>query len=218
MQGSRKYEILPPDERYCRVEQDEVRFIANRQTLSIVLGSCISTVFIGRGKGYYLAANHIVIAKPQTISLTTKKSAEEQINEILKIYNDVYYITEKDLFCLHLIGAGTNIKDNIIQINIQNIEESKKILRDRNLNILFNDTGSYCVAIFSLNMNRLSVFIEDKLNDSNISYTIDLDTLFKLVYRDYPFLPASALISRNKGFENFVKDKIIISIIGPKDR
>lgn len=210
--------VLSQAERYCRVEQDEIRFIGDRQTLSVVLGSCISTVFIGKNSGYYLAANHIVIAKPQNNDYYKKKSAEEHITEILRAYNDVYNINVNDIFCLHLIGAGSMIKNSIVHINTDNIAESRKVLTEKKLNILFNDTGSYCTAIFSLNTNFLSVFIEDKLKGSSVSYIIDLDTLFKQPVREFPYIPASALIARNKGFEYFVRDKIILSITGSVNR
>jgi chemotaxis receptor (MCP) glutamine deamidase CheD len=211
-------QIVPPAERYCFPRPNEIKFISNKQTLSLALGSCISTVFIGRNDKYILAANHIVIANPYDKSIIATKSAREQIEEILQIYEELYNIKSNDIRCFHIVGGGSKNIDSSFKVHIDNIIVSKKILKEKGFDIMFEDTKSYCIADYSLYKNNLSVFIENSIIKSHITFTIDLDRLFELKDIDKSILPAVALMPNNTGFEYFIDNKIIVFITGARER
>jgi len=208
---------LPPGERYCSPTLNEVKFISDKQTLSLVLGSCISTVIIGRGKEYILAANHIVIANPHRESKVARKGALQQINEMLYVFKNLYNIEEKDLICFHLVGAGNKQGSNKFQVNLTNIEETSKILKEKKLLTVFNDTESYYVTKYSLGGENMSVFIENKFRSEHLSFIVDLKKLFRIDPLIKPRLPISS-IDQSKEFEYLIDENVIVFITGDKNR
>jgi len=211
-------QIVPPEERYCFPGPNDVRFISNRQTLSLVLGSCISTVFIGKNDKYILAANHVLMAKSENDSVLPIKGAEEQIDEILEIFEKAYAIYPGDCLCLHLVGGGKKVAGEEFRVHKENVSESTKILAEKKFDILFKDTNSYFYSTYSINNKNLSVFIEDKIREIHLSFVIDLDQLFRLNHSSSDFLPASALIAGDRGFEEFVNSGVVVFITGNQGR
>lgn len=210
--------IINTGEKYLLPGPDQVRFAVQGQTLSLVLGSCISTVFIARGGEYILAANHIMIARERHPGIIAKKSARQQIDEILTAYHEEFNIPDNDIRCLHLVGAGKKVNDNTFRIHDENIAETRTVLADKNIVPLFDDTRSYYFATYSIGGNDISIFIEDKLGGSHLSYIIDLNKLFSLDMRQLNDLPASALKPCNSGFEKFVELGAIVFITGERNR
>jgi hypothetical protein len=204
--------------RYFVVGPNEIVFITTHQTLSVVLGSCISTVFIGKGDRYVLAANHIVIAIPNEMSVIAKKSARQQIDEMIGVYKSKYDIRLEDLRCLHLIGAGKKSSSESFTVHERNIADSSAILGTLGVRVLFNDTGSHMNATYSIYNNFLGVFIENMFNSSHISFTIDLDKLYSIDLPVPELFPASPLMYNNPGFEFLVEKNIIDDITGDKKR
>jgi hypothetical protein len=211
-------QIIDYKEKYLLPGPDQVRFAAQGQTLSLVLGSCISTVFIGRYNGYILSANHIMIAREHNAGIIAKKSARQQIDEILCTYHDEFHIPDSEIRCLHLIGAGKKVNNDAFHVHDENINETWTVLSEKNVTPLFDDTRSYYFATYSLSGDEMSVFIEDKLGGSHLSYIIDLKKLFSLDVRAMADIPASALKPYNKGFEEFVRLGVIVFITGEKNR
>jgi hypothetical protein len=210
--------IINTSEKYLMPGPDQVRFASVGQTLSLVLGSCISTVFIGRNSGYILSANHIMIAREHHVGVIAKKSARQQIDEILDIYHDELRIPDADIRCLHLVGAGKKVSDETFRVHDENIAETRAVLSEKSIIPLFDDTRSYYFATYSLSGSDISVFIEDKLGNTHLSYIIDLQKLFSLDLRHLPNLPASALKPCNRGFEEFVELGAIVFITGERNR
>ncbi|OHD66159.1 MAG: hypothetical protein A2176_07915 [Spirochaetes bacterium RBG_13_51_14] len=205
-------------DKYVMPGPDEVKCIAPGQTLILVLGSCISTVFIGRSRGYFLAANHIIIAKELQRGVIAKRSARHQIDEILAIFRDELDIAGKDLRCLHLVGAGRKVSGESFRVHRDNIEETRAVLSSGDIDIMFEDIMSYYTASYSLSGEQLSVFIEDKLADIHLSYIIDLERLFAFDPKQSENMPASALKPHNHGFEELVDKGVIVFITGEKNR
>ncbi|HOD15465.1 MAG TPA: hypothetical protein PK307_01750 [Spirochaetota bacterium] len=205
-------------EKYVLPGPDEVRFISSGQTLSLVLGSCISTVFVARGDQYILAANHIMIAREREPGIIAKKSARRQIDDILTAFRDDFGIPDHGYRCLHLVGAGNKGADNNFRVHSENISETMSVLDEKGIPVLFDDTWSHYFATYSIDRKSMSVFIEDKLAEVHLSYIIDLDRLFSLDYsRELP-LPASALKARDPGFEELVSRGAIVFVTGEKNR
>ncbi len=211
-------QLLNKNEHYCLPGLNEIKCITSDQTLSLALGSCISTVFIGKNDTYYLAANHIVIAKPHRESIVAKRSAEEQICEIDSLFRDDLKIDKNNILCLYLIGAGTRKAGRDFTVPIDNIIESMKILGKLDYPLLFHDTGSYFFATFSLQNDKLSVFIENKFKNAHLSFIIDLKMLFSAIGRELPVQSISALAPHSEGFEKLVDANIITFITGDKSR
>ena len=211
-------QILPPEERYCMPTLNEIRFISENQSMSLVMGSCISTVFLGKSDKFILAANHIVIATPRVDSKVATKSAEEQIDEIFSIYKEAYQISEKNLICLHLIGAGSKLPDCDSQIHLENIEETRDILKAKKITPIFNDTKSFFVGMYSIKGSQLSVFVSNKINNTSVSFIVNLESLFNISRDDYTNLPASTLLPNNEGFEHLIKNNVVETITGQKSR
>jgi chemotaxis receptor (MCP) glutamine deamidase CheD len=213
-------EILPVNERYCMPGLNEVRFIGDRQTMSIVMGSCVSTVFVGRNEdGYALAANHIVIASPRWESVVATKTAAEQIEDILTIYKNAYDIDANSICCIHLIGAGHKNSGTNFAVPAINISTSKDILNECGIPLVFEDTGSYFFGTYSIHGEQLSVFIEDKIKERHKSYILDLNVLFDLLFLNNDFgknLHASVLAGVNPGFEFLVANNAITFITGER--
>ena len=194
------------------------QFISENQSLCLVLGSCISTVFIGKKDNYVLAANHIVIADPGPDSIIGKRSAKELVDEILHKFREEYSIDPEDIFCFHLIGAGRQVSGDSFLIHENNIKESENILRSKGFKVLFNDTNSHFSAIYSLREDNLSVFIKNLSQKIHVSFIMDLNKLFEMNTDVMPFIPASAMTPNNEGFEKFIENHAIISITGSKTR
>jgi chemotaxis receptor (MCP) glutamine deamidase CheD len=213
-----RYKKIDRGNQYFIVGPNEVIFITTRQTLSVVLGSCISTVFIGKGDQYVLAANHIVIAIPNEMSVIAKKSARTQINEMIHIYKSEYNISLENLRCLHLVGAGKKLSNESFLVHEKNITDTSAILSSLGIMVLFNDTGSHMNATYSIYNNYLGVFVENMLNASHISFTIDLDGLYSVDLTGSELFPASPLLFNNPGFEFLVGKKVIDDITGDKKR
>ena len=211
-------QILPESERYCLPSLNEVRFISSRQTLSLALGSCISTIFIGKKENYILGANHIVIAKPGTRSVVAKKSAQDQIDEILYVFKNAYNIETDDLICFHLLGAGHTNKVKDFTVHLTNIKETKNILNNMNKQIVCDSTGHHYFASYSIYKNGLSVFIENKESGIHKSCALDLDALFTLDLASIDFFPASPLEPEDPGFEYLVEQNVIVSITGERKK
>lgn len=197
---------------------NQVRFITAGQTLSLVLGSCISTVFIGKGDRYIMAANHIVIAREKKESIVAKRSARQQIDDILRVYDEEFGVTKESLVCLHLVGAGKKLAGNSFTIDAENIEVTGSLLAERGIPVLFDDTRSHYFATFSLGEESLSVFIEDKIANVHLSYIIDIDRLFHSDWRAIGVMPASALKPGSQAFEDMVQQGVIVFITGEKNR
>ena len=205
-------------EKYTLPGPDQVRFVSSGQTLSLVMGSCISTVFVARSDRYILAANHIMIARERESGVIAKKSARRQIDDILMAFRDDFHIPDDGFRCLHLVGAGKKGADSFFHIHSENIEETLSVLDEKGIPVLFNDTWSHYFATYSIDTARMSVFIEDKLAGVHLSYIIDLDRLFSLDLDNGLPLPASALKARDPGFEELVSRGAIVFITGEKNR
>ncbi len=210
--------ILNKDERYCFVGPNEIKFISDKQTMSLVLGSCISTVFIGKSSEYILAANHIVVAQPHSSVSSAARGAKELIDEIVDIYKGVYHIDKKDLYCFHLIGAGKKTQKSSFHVPEKNISETVKVLSSLGTPIIYKDTGSYFFGTYSLHNNDLSLFVENKFSHIHLSFTVDLNRLFDLGKDNNMDLSVSALESRNPDFEYLVDNDVVVFITGKKDR
>ncbi|MCP4130264.1 MAG: hypothetical protein GY754_04715 [bacterium] len=216
---SEKYkQIVPPHEKYCMPGPNEIKFISSNQTLSLVLGSCVSTVFVGKKDNYILAANHILLAKPHAESIAATKGAQEQVDEIISVFQDAYGIPLKDLYCLYVVGGGKKLSGISFNVHIKNLTETQAVLDQYKLPSLFNDTGSYFFSTYSISKKSLSIFIENKNTNTHISFIIDLDELFRQDPRQHSFLPASALDPENKGFNSFNKQEIIVFVTGARNR
>jgi hypothetical protein len=211
-------QVLPPEEHYCIPKLNEIRFIGHRQTLSLVLGSCISTVFVGGSGPFVVAANHIVIANPREGSIVATKSAQEQIDEIVGVYEQAFGIGRNDICCLHLIGAGSKSGNKEFRVPEENIREAEKILAGNSFNVMFKDTGSYFFATYSLFKTGLAVVIENKMKMEHISFTIDLERMIRHNVCDSALLSASALARSDPGFEYLVSEGVISFITGSRDR
>jgi hypothetical protein len=211
-------QILPPDERYCIPSLNEIRFIGHRQTMSLVLGSCVSTVFVGGAGPFIIAANHIVIANPRGRSIVALKSAREQVDEIMGVYENAFGIGRDEICCLHLIGAGSKPMKEPFTVPEENIREATRIIAERNFGLMFRDTGSFFLATYSLYRSNLAVFIENTFTREHISFTIDLLQMKKNMSRGAGLLPASSLSPRDPGFEFLAADGVITFITGDRNR
>ncbi len=209
--------ILPKSEQYYSPGLNEIKFIAERQTISLVLGSCISTVLVGKGSAYILAANHIVIADPHKGSRIATKSARQQIEEMITVFEKNFEIPCDRIVCFHVVGGGNKKDKNLFKINERNIDISMKILQEKGILNIFNDTGSYFVSKYSIQKNNLSVFIENKFTNEHISFIVDLDRIFEVDKKTSPFLPISS-IEKSDNFETLVDKKIITFITGKRNR
>ena len=205
-------------EKYVLPGPDQVRFISGGQTLSLVMGSCISTVFVARKDGYILAANHIMIARERDTGIIAKKGARRQIDEILDAFRDDFHVATDGFRCIHLVGAGKKDPDTSFHIHSENINETTAILEEKGIPVFFNDTHSHYFTTYSMDGGRMSVFIEDKLAAVHLSYIIDLDRLFALDLTERLSLPASALKAKDPGFEELVGRGVIVFITGEKNR
>ncbi|MBN2160724.1 MAG: hypothetical protein JW807_15145 [Spirochaetes bacterium] len=205
-------------DKYVMPAPDQVRFIRNGQTLSLILGSCISTVFIGRNSEYVVSANHIMIAREHPHGIIAKKSALQQIDEILDHYREDFAVDRKDIRCLHLVGGGKKVSGESFRVHSENIEETKSVLSSKGIELLFDDTRSHYFATYSLDRTNMSVFIEDKLAGVHLSYILDLDRLFDFDVSRSGAMPASALKADNPGFEELVDAGVIVFITGEKSR
>lgn len=211
-------DFINPNEKYVMPGPEQIRFITPGQTLSLVLGSCISTVFIGKNDEYVVSANHIMIARERKPGILVKRNARQQIDDILDTYHDEFRIREKDTRCLHLVGAGKKFNNESFNVDQENIAETRAVLSEKHFDPFFEDTGSYYFATYSLSDSNMSVFIEDKLGGSHLSYIIELEKLFSLDPHVLSNLPASALKPCNQGFEKFVDLGVIVFITGEKNR
>jgi len=211
--------ILSSDQRYSIPGLNQIMFISHKQTLSLVLGSCVSTVFIGKSEdNYLLAANHIVIADQKGKSIVATKDAQMQIDLIIEIYIENYGIKRENLTCLHLIGGGFRGDDKSSNINRRNIDITKGILEDMKIPLIFQDTGSYFVSNYSMYGGNISFFVENKFEDIHFSFVINLEELLLSKKINSVLLPASAINPLNAGFENLAEAKIISFITGEKTR
>lgn len=211
-------ELYDEKNTYVMPAPNQVRFITGGQTITLVMGSCISTVFIGRNSRYVAAANHIMIARQREGSVIATRNARVQIDEILDMYRTRFDIGSKDLRCLHLVGGGRKNADESFTVHLENISESRAILAEKDIDIMFDDTRSHFFASYSLGDGMMSVFIEDQLANVHLSYIIDLERLFALDPKQTGNLPASALKTGNAGFEGFVDRGVITFITGQRDR
>lgn len=209
--------ILPKSEQYYSPGLNEISFIAERQTISLVLGSCISTVLIGQSTPYILAANHIVIADPHEESRIATKSARQQIEEMLTVFKEEFQISRDRVICIHMVGGGNKKATNLFKINQRNIDISKEILAEKGIHTIFSDTGSYFISKYSIQKKNLSVFIENKFINEHISFIVDLDRMFEIDNNIIPLLPLSS-IEKSEVFENLVDKKIITFITGKRNR
>ncbi len=208
--------LLSRCEHYCIPGLNEIRFISEKQTIALVLGSCTSTVLIGRGANYILGANHIVIADPTPGSRLATKGAVQQVNELLAGFDSLFGISPDNVICLHLVGGGKK-KDVTIDINEKNINSTAKALESKGILTIFKDTGNYFVSDYSIQKNNLSVFIENKFSGRHISFIIDLDQLFLLEDSIRPCFPVSSL-EPTEEFDFLVDKGIITFITGKRDR
>ena len=197
---------------------NQVRFITGGQTINLVMGSCISTVFIGRNSRYVAAANHIMIARRRPDGIIATRDAREQIDEIMNIYQERFDIAAGDLLCLHLVGGGRKTADESFTVHLENISETRAILEEKGIDVMFDDTRSHYFASYSLADGMVSVFIEDQLAGVHLSYIIDLERLFALDPKLVTGLPASALKPENDGFEGLVERGVITFITGQRNR
>ncbi len=202
---------------YCLPSLNEVLFISHKQTLSLVMGSCVSTVFIGRrGDRYILGANHIVIASPRKKSVVATRSAREQVEDIRRVLQEEFAVADRDMLCLHLIGGGSRDAKTALTVPLRNIAETGHILEGMNHPPLFRDVGSYHYSTYSLYENRLSLFIENKMSQLHKSFIMDLDRLFEISWKGVSVFPASALEAQDRGFEYLAEQGIIVFITGEK--
>jgi len=203
---------------YVMPAPNQVRFITGGQTINLVMGSCISTVFIGRNSRYVAAANHIMIARRRSDGVIATRDARDQIDEMLEMYREKFNIGAGDLRCLHLVGGGRKTNDESFMIHLENISETRAILEEKGMDVMFDDTRSHYFASYSLADGMVSVFIEDQLAGVHLSYIIDLDRLFTLDPKLVTGLPASALKPENAGFEGLIERGVITFITGQRDR
>ncbi len=212
--------ILPPYEQYCIPGLNEIKFISEKQTLSLVLGSCTSTVLIGKGEKFILGANHIVLANPAEGSRVASKGAFQQIEEMIQTFNNVFNISTEDILCFHLTGGGRKKEDGTdddFDIHIKNINAAVDILAEKEIPVVFNDTGSYFVSKYSIKDNFLSVFVENKFNNEHISFIVDMLELFKIDQAIVSRLPISS-IERSSEFEYLIDEEVITFITGKRNR
>jgi chemotaxis receptor (MCP) glutamine deamidase CheD len=208
----------PLPKNYIIPGPNKVGIISHQQTLSLIMGSCISTVLIGRNaKSFFLAANHIVIAQPGPHSIAATKNADEQIDEIITLMQKES-IDKDDLCCFHLIGGGQKSRRENFTVPEKNIHYSIQSLGARNIPILFCDTGSHFFATYSLYNNNLSVFIEDRLQNIHISFALNLAVLFDNLPILKTALPGIPLQSADLLFETLIEKNIIFFVTGEKLR
>ncbi|TFH41171.1 MAG: hypothetical protein E4G96_06035 [Chrysiogenales bacterium] len=204
---------------YVMPGPNQVRFISNGQTLYLVLGSCISSVLIGKNEDRYFAtANHIMIAKEHKSAIIAMKSAKNQIEEMLVFFDKKYRVVRDRIRCLHLVGAGSKVSDTSFHVHHDNIMETRSVLEREGIDILFEDTGSYYFATYSIRDKHISVFVENRLSNTHLSYIIDMEQLFSLDVGSCLALPASGLKPGNRGFEELVERGIVIFITGERSR
>ena len=204
-------------ERYCTAQPNQICFISDRQTMHLTMGSCISTVFIGKNGRYVLAANHIIIAKAREGSPAAKKGAQEQILEIIHRFESDFGITKENIRCVHIIGGGTRHSDTSFKIHEENARETDLVLSSLGFRSILIDTNSFISAIFSVSRNNLSVFIEDTISKHHITYTLNIDLLFSHCSQNQ-LVPASALAPNNIEFEKLVANGAIYGISGSRLR
>ena len=164
-----------------------------------------------------MGANHIVMAKPPQGSRVATRSAKEQIDIILAVFDQYYNIQKRDLICLHFIGGGKKLEGSIYKINEENILHTREILRSMKSRIIFDDSGSYTVSKYSISDRNLSVFVENKFINEHLSFSVNLDRLFKLDPIIIPRLPISSL-KRSREFDYLVDEGVIFSVTGSKLR
>ncbi len=111
--------------------------------ISLVLGSCISTVLVGKGASYVLAANHIVIAKPPTESSVATIGAQQQIDIMMAVFEKHYKISRKNIRCLHLIGGGKKLEGSVYKINEDNIKYTREIIREMKIQAIITTPQLY---------------------------------------------------------------------------
>lgn len=211
--------ILPQDQRYSIAGLNKIMFISHKQTLSLVLGSCVSTVIIGRSAGKnILAANHIVIADPEKNSVVASKNAKTQIETIVEIYRKHYGIEVSDLLCLHLVGGGTKNTSGVFDIHIRNTEISKSILKELDIPVVFQDTGSFFNATYSIFENNISVFTENTTDGIHFSFVMNLDLLYEAAAQKRIKKTASAVAPANPEFEFLAESGVITLITGERKR
>lgn len=203
---------------YVMPAPNQVRFITGGQTITLVMGSCISTVLIGKNSRYVAAANHIMIARKRPDGIIATRDAREQIDEMIDIYRERFDIAASDLRCLHLVGGGRKTADESFTVHLENISETRAILAENGIDIMFDDTRSHYFASYSLADGMVSVFIEDQLAGIHLSYIIDLERLFALDPKLAAGLPASAMKPENAGFEGLVERGVITFITGQRNR
>jgi chemotaxis receptor (MCP) glutamine deamidase CheD len=209
--------IVPKEKRQASPNLNEIRFIGDRQMLSLVLGSCISTVLVGKGESYVLAANHIVIARPPEESRVATIGARQQIDIMMAVFEKHFKISRKNIRCLHLIGGGKKLEGSVYKINEDNIRQTREIIREMKIQTIFDDTGSYTVSKYSMAGRNISVFVENKFINEHLTFLIDLDRLFRLDPIILPRLPVSSL-RPSREFEYLIDEKVIFMLTGQKLR
>lgn len=206
-------------ESYAMPGPNQVSFIGNGQTLYLVLGSCISSILVGRKEGnYVMGANHIMIAKEHQSSVIDMKSARSQVDAMLHVFEAEHGIDAGEIICLHLVGAGSRVSSESFHVHRDNVIETKCVLADARIPVFFEDTGSHFFATYSLRDRMVSVFVENRFIGSHLSYILDMDRLFDLGPGSSPHLPASGLLPGNRGFEDLVEKGVIVFITGEKNR
>ncbi len=211
--------ILPEDQRYSVPGLNQIMFISHKQTISLVLGSCVSTVFIGKkGDICLLAANHIVIADTKGDSIVATKNAQTQVDLIIEIYKENFGISREDLICLHLVGGGFKGEDNSFSVHRRNIDITKGILEKMEIPLLFQDTGSYFVSNYSVYNGNISIFVENKFKDVHFSFVMNFEELLSSMKGKSNFIPGSAINPQDAGFEKLADGKIITLITGDRKR
>ncbi len=209
--------ILPKSERYSILHLNEIKVISHGQTLAMVLGSCVSTIFIAKhNTDFYLAANHIVIANPK-IASGPMLSAENQINIILELFQQNFDIKPAELLCFHLIGGGAKNFNHKFAVHLDNQQITQTILTEKKYTLFFQDVGSYYTANYSIYKNNLATFVENKFIKRHFSFILDLNLLFEQNLENYR-LPASVIKPGDPGFEQLVTNKVITSITGERNR
>jgi chemotaxis receptor (MCP) glutamine deamidase CheD len=204
---------------YAMPGPNQISFIGTGQTLYLVLGSCISSVLIGRKDDrFVMAANHIMIAREHRSTIIDMKSARSLVDDMLHTFQNEYGIDAGGIICLHLVGAGSRISDDSFRVHRDNILETKQVLGDAGIPILFEDTGSHFFATYSLRDRMVSVFVENRFIGSHLSYILDMERLFELGSGSSTHLPASGLLPGNRGFEDLVENGVIVFITGEKNR
>lgn len=206
-------------ESYAMPGPNQFSFIGNGQTLYLVLGSCISSVLVGRKDGRFIAAaNHIMIAKEHQSSVIEMKSARSQVDAMLRTFGTEHGIDAGGIICLHLVGAGSRVSSESFHVHHDNVIETRNVLGDAGIPIVFEDTGSHFFATYSIREQMVSVFVENRFIGSHLSYILDMERLFELGCGSSTHLPASGLQPGNRGFEDLVENGVIVFITGEKNR